>query len=117
MTNNGNVDRVDNIGIADTQSPPSVASNLGPIDLPQPSLAPGAAENCTATYTVSQADMDAGSIGDTAEATGTAPGRLDHDVGWLGGDRRGDPGRRHHDHQVGQCRLGLAPGPATSPSR
>ena len=72
VTNNGNVTE-SSIGIADTQSPPSVASNLGPITCSQPSLAPGAAENCTATYTVSQADMDAGSIGDTAEATGTAP--------------------------------------------
>ena len=50
-----------------------MAANLGPITCPQPSLAPGAGENCTATYTVSQADMDAGTIQDTAKATGKAP--------------------------------------------
>ena len=72
VTNNGNVTE-SNIGIADTQSTPSVAANLGPITCTLTTLAPGASTNCTATYTVSQADMDAGSIGDTARATGTAP--------------------------------------------
>ncbi len=72
VTNNGNVTE-SNIGIADTQTGASVAANLGPITCPQPSLAPGASENCSATYTVSQADMDYGSINDTAKATGTAP--------------------------------------------
>jgi uncharacterized repeat protein (TIGR01451 family) len=35
------------------------------------SLAPGAQVSCTATYTVTQADLDAGSITNTATATGT----------------------------------------------
>ena len=48
-------------------------ANLGPITCPESSLAPGLSENCTATYTVSQADMDNGSINDTATATGKAP--------------------------------------------
>ncbi|MFE7559596.1 hypothetical protein [Kitasatospora sp. NPDC057500] len=37
------------------------------------SLAPGAAVTCTATYTVTQADVDAGSIKNTATSTGTPP--------------------------------------------
>ena len=71
VTNNGNVTE-SSIGITDTQTGASVAANLGPITCPQPSLA-GASENCTATYTVSQADMNFGSINDTADATGKAP--------------------------------------------
>ena len=72
VTNNGKVTE-SSIGISDTQTSPSVAANLGPITCPDSSLAPGASENCTATYTVSQADMDNGTINDTAEATGKAP--------------------------------------------
>ena len=72
VTNNGNVTE-SNIGITDTQTSPSVPANLGPISCPPGSLAPATTENCTASYTVSQADMDNGSINDSAVATGTAP--------------------------------------------
>ena len=72
MTNNGNVTE-SNIAISDTQTGASLPANLGPITCPPPRSPPGRRENCTATYTVSQADMDDGSINDTATATGTAP--------------------------------------------
>ncbi|HEY1827127.1 MAG TPA: hypothetical protein VGF87_03865, partial [Acidimicrobiales bacterium] len=70
VTNTGNTDE-SSITIHDTQTPPSVASDLTNLSCPNASLAPGANETCTATYTVSQPDMDAGSINDAATATGT----------------------------------------------
>ena len=36
-------------------------------------LAPGASEDCTATYTTTQADVDAGSINNTGTVVGTPP--------------------------------------------
>jgi uncharacterized repeat protein (TIGR01451 family) len=49
-------------------------SKLGPVTCPtppSPGLAPGHAVKCTATYTVTQADVDAGHVVNTATATGT----------------------------------------------
>ena len=46
---------------------------LSAIACPATTLAPGASETCTATYTTTQADVDAGSITNTGTATGTPP--------------------------------------------
>ena len=43
----------------------------GAVTCPQPSLATGATETCTGTYVVTQADVDAGSVTDTATAGAT----------------------------------------------
>jgi choice-of-anchor A domain-containing protein/uncharacterized repeat protein (TIGR01451 family) len=62
-----------NISVADTQTPPSSDANLGPITCAATSLAPGARTACTATYTVTQADLDNGGVTNTATARGTPP--------------------------------------------
>ena len=77
IQNTGNV-TLDNVGVTDAQSPPSLAAGLGAITCTTGSngsitLAPGATDSCSATYTVTQADMDNGSITDTATARGTPP--------------------------------------------
>ncbi len=68
VTNVGNV-TLDNIAINDVLTAPSSGSGLSPIHCPFVVLAVGGSENCTATYTVSQADMDNGKITDTATAS------------------------------------------------
>jgi uncharacterized repeat protein (TIGR01451 family) len=57
-----------------TESNISVSDNLVvTVTCPPGSLAPGASETCTGTYTTSQADVDAGSVMNTAYATSTNP--------------------------------------------
>jgi len=46
---------------------------LSAISCPATSLAVAVSETCTASYTTTQADMDAGSISNTGSATGTPP--------------------------------------------
>ena len=50
----------------------SVSDNLvASVDCPNSSLAPGASETCSGTYTVTQADVNNGSVTNTATASGT----------------------------------------------
>jgi uncharacterized repeat protein (TIGR01451 family) len=70
VTNTGNVD-LTKLRVSD----PSIGAVTCPTLAP-PGLAPGASETCTADHdhTVTQADVDAGKVVDTATATGTDPG-------------------------------------------
>ena len=72
VTNTGNV-TLSNIAVTDAQSVASEDADLSPILCPDASLAPQGFETCTATYTVTQADMDAGSITDTGSVSATGP--------------------------------------------
>ena len=69
VTNTGNVTltNVDIVEGAFTGSPAIAAT------CPTPTLAPGAVTTCTASYAVTQLDLDLGSIENTATATGTSP--------------------------------------------
>ena len=73
VTNTGNVTLRD---VTVNEGNFSGAGELGDVTCPAEAarLAPAAVITCTATYTVVQADVDAGSITNTATATGTPPG-------------------------------------------
>ncbi len=74
VTNSGNV-TLTNVGVTDTQTAPAGALASGPTcPAGAASMAPGASVTCTATYTVTQADLNNGSINDSATAAGTKPG-------------------------------------------
>lgn len=65
-----------NVTITDVAADETAFSGTGTLvapDCPTTSLAPGQAIDCTATYTVTQADMNAGTIVNTAEASGVDP--------------------------------------------
>jgi uncharacterized repeat protein (TIGR01451 family) len=73
VTNTGNV-AMNNIAIDD-----STFSGENPMSTPvcpQPTLAAGAQEVCTANYTLTVADVNSGSVSNTATATGVAQGSL-----------------------------------------
>ena len=64
VTNTGNVTLT---GVAITDA------KVGAISCPQTTLAPAAATTCTKTYVITQADVDAGVVNNTASVTGTPP--------------------------------------------
>ncbi|MFC0261598.1 DUF7507 domain-containing protein, partial [Fontibacter flavus] len=70
VTNNGNV-TIENVTVVDERV--NVNENVG-------TLAPGQSATVTATYVVSQADMDAGSIVNVATVSGTDPNGNDTDT-------------------------------------
>ena len=80
VTNTGNVP-LTNVDVTDAQASPSLDSSLGPITCTTGTngsitLAPEATDTCSATYTVTQADLANGSIADTATVTGNPPNQL-----------------------------------------
>jgi uncharacterized repeat protein (TIGR01451 family) len=68
VTNTSDVP-MSSITVNDTSLP-----GLSPVACPQPDLGPGESEDCFATYTVTPADLDAGSVTNTATAQGNPPG-------------------------------------------
>ena len=66
MTNSGNV-TLHAIAVTDPMS------GLSSITCPFSTLAPGESNSCTATYTTTQADVNAGAIANTGTVTATAP--------------------------------------------
>ncbi|MCG8149591.1 hypothetical protein GUY44_03810, partial [Pimelobacter simplex] len=71
VTNDGNV-TLSSVGISEGAFTGSGA--MSAIDCPPGALAPGDSVTCTATYEVTQADVDAGAVRNTATAHGTPPG-------------------------------------------
>ena len=68
VTNTGNV-TLDSVGVSDP--------TVGPVTCSGGSLAPGASTTCTASYTLTQTDVDAGHVANTATATATDPNGTD----------------------------------------
>ncbi|GAB3312298.1 hypothetical protein GCM10027298_37400 [Epidermidibacterium keratini] len=64
VTNNGSV-TLNNVAVSDPK--------VGAVTCPTTTLAPNASVTCTKTYTVTQADVDAGAVNNTATASGTSP--------------------------------------------
>jgi hypothetical protein len=62
VTNTGTT-TLSSVGVSD--------DHVASVDCPDTSLAPNASETCTGTYTVTQADVDNGSVTNTATASGT----------------------------------------------
>ncbi|MFY0408022.1 CshA/CshB family fibrillar adhesin-related protein [Solicola sp. PLA-1-18] len=65
---------VRNTGTLTTTSLDVVDPRVASVDCPVTSLAPGAGTTCTASHQVTQDDVDAGSVDNTARAEGETPG-------------------------------------------
>ncbi|GAA0387917.1 hypothetical protein GCM10009541_33650 [Micromonospora gifhornensis] len=72
VTNTGEVTLTE-VTVTDVRTPPSSGSGLSPISCPRTELAPGESMTCTATYTVTQADLEAGRVTNAATASGVTP--------------------------------------------
>jgi uncharacterized repeat protein (TIGR01451 family) len=122
---------VTNIGNVDLTSVAVDDASLGPVTCPPPAapgLSPGHSLTCTAdqTYTVSQADVDAGQVIDTATATGVGisggvSAQSDPSTITIptlaplpqpGGDGGDGPGGMHGGVPVGAVQTGGRPSPA-----
>ncbi len=68
VTNTGNV-TLTSVAVSDPK--------VGTVSCPVTSLAPGAHTDCTATYTLTQADVDAGHVANTATVAATGTVRRD----------------------------------------
>ena len=102
VTNTGNV-TLSTVGVADAK--------VGTVTCPVGVLAPGVDTTCTATYTLTQADVDAGHVDNSATASGTPP---------TGAPVTGGDTTSHHDRapprrSPSTSRQGRPP--ATSPAR
>jgi uncharacterized repeat protein (TIGR01451 family) len=72
LTNTGNV-TIDDVAVDEGEF--SGTGELSAVECPEDAtLAPGESVTCTATYEVTQADVDSGELTNTATATGTTPG-------------------------------------------
>ena len=98
VTNTGNV-TITGIVVNDAQLD---AAAICPVT----TLAPGASTTCTGTHTITQAEVDAGTVDNTATATGTPPGGgTDHVA--AGHHVHADRGHRGaDDRQDRRCALG-----------
>ena len=85
---------VTNTGTTTESGIVSVSDNLIPdVSCPPGSLAPGASETCTGSYTVTQADVDAGSVTNTATARTAIRPTAERDVRNVLGDGATPPAR------------------------
>ncbi len=65
---------VSNVGNVTVRTIAITDPAAAPVTCPATTLAPGASTTCTGSHTVTQADLDAGSIINTASVTGVSPG-------------------------------------------
>jgi uncharacterized repeat protein (TIGR01451 family) len=71
LVTNGSNTIMSGITVIDTQSTPALNASLSAISCPSATLAVGASETCTATYTTTATDLANGYVKDTAVVTAT----------------------------------------------